>query len=178
MIKKHKLLSRGFTLVELLIVVVVLAILATITVSAYQNINARAEAALVQADMTNNIKRVQKYNAENDVYPRPAQLSALDIEGKDYKMKVSKRNVYTVMNYCVTSPYWGGAPNGAILSAETRSGKIYVATSFDGLRDVTDTAASSGCGSFAKPGYVVTESRGLIQRSGAVEAGFVKVLAP
>ena len=51
--------SRGFTIVELLIVIVVIAILAAITVVAYNGIQNRANDVAVQSDISALAKKVQ-----------------------------------------------------------------------------------------------------------------------
>jgi prepilin-type N-terminal cleavage/methylation domain-containing protein len=49
----------GFTIVELLIVVVVIAILAAVVIVAYNGVRARAEASVLQSDLTASIKQVE-----------------------------------------------------------------------------------------------------------------------
>jgi prepilin-type N-terminal cleavage/methylation domain-containing protein len=61
--------TGGFTIVELLVVIVVIAILAAITIVAYNGIQNRAQMAGVQADMNNAMKSVEVYKATNDAYP-------------------------------------------------------------------------------------------------------------
>lgn len=61
----------GFTIVELLIVIVVIAILAAITVVAYTGIQSRAVESGVQSDMRNAVNKVQAYRAINGFYPAP-----------------------------------------------------------------------------------------------------------
>lgn len=68
--QKIKKTSRGFTIVELLIVVVVLAILATIVIVAYNGIQERARNAKRQSDLSSVQKKLETYNAENGEYPR------------------------------------------------------------------------------------------------------------
>ncbi len=48
-----------FTIVELLIVVVVIAILAAVVIVAYNGVRARAEASVLQNDLTTSIKQVE-----------------------------------------------------------------------------------------------------------------------
>ena len=60
---------RGFTIVELLIVIVVIAILAAISVVAYNGIQQRAKFTAIQSDLTSMKKVIEAYNAINGSYP-------------------------------------------------------------------------------------------------------------
>lgn len=51
--------SRGFTIVELLVVVVIIAILAAITVVAYNGVTQRAAGSTTQSDLTDGYKQLQ-----------------------------------------------------------------------------------------------------------------------
>ena len=61
--------QRGFTIVELLIVIVVIAILAAITVVAYNGIQQRADNTKRVAAAREWYKRIQTYIAMNGTYP-------------------------------------------------------------------------------------------------------------
>jgi prepilin-type N-terminal cleavage/methylation domain-containing protein len=61
--------ERGFTIVELLIVIVVIGILAAITIVAYSGITARANATKAQTNAAQIQKIAEAYNADNSVYP-------------------------------------------------------------------------------------------------------------
>lgn len=65
----YKAARRGFTIVELLVVIVVIAILASISVVAYTGIQARATETVMRSDLKTNYNIVQIYMAENGVYP-------------------------------------------------------------------------------------------------------------
>lgn len=67
--RRHLKVTAGFTIVELLIVVVVIAILATITIASYNGISARAKVTVVQADLRNLQQAVQLYQADNGSLP-------------------------------------------------------------------------------------------------------------
>ena len=60
---------HGFTIVELLIVIVVIAILAAITIVAYNGIQQRAHTTTAKNAATNIRKKVESYNAINNTYP-------------------------------------------------------------------------------------------------------------
>lgn len=59
----------GFTIVELLIVIVVIAILATISVVAYNGVQARARDAQRQQDVKTIVKALEMYYIDNGKYP-------------------------------------------------------------------------------------------------------------
>lgn len=61
--------SSGFTIVELLVVIVVIAILATITAVSYAGISQRANIASIQQQLSSNSSLLRLYNAENSSYP-------------------------------------------------------------------------------------------------------------
>lgn len=61
--------NRGFTIVELLIVIVVIGILAAIVVVAYTNITARAKQAKADSAIAEYVKIIQVYNAANGTVP-------------------------------------------------------------------------------------------------------------
>jgi len=60
---------RGFTIVELLIVIVVIGILAAITIMAYNGIQQRTRDTQRAADITTLLKLLESYKTLNGVYP-------------------------------------------------------------------------------------------------------------
>lgn len=64
--------NRGFTIVELLIVIVVIAILATIVIVAYNGVQSRTRDARRLTDMETVYKAIQLYYADNGSYPLTA----------------------------------------------------------------------------------------------------------
>lgn len=61
--------SSGFTIVELLIVIVIIAILAAITVAVYNGVQARAVKTALQSDLRNAATKVALSKAEKGSYP-------------------------------------------------------------------------------------------------------------
>lgn len=66
--------DRGFTIVELLIVIVVIAILAAITIVAYNGIQNRAKSSSAQSAAVSLDKKIEAYNAINSQYPNTANV--------------------------------------------------------------------------------------------------------
>lgn len=74
-IKKTK-QERGFTIVELLIVIVVIGILAAITIVAYNGITNRANKTSAESAAANTLKKAEAHNAELSTFPAtPAALT-------------------------------------------------------------------------------------------------------
>ncbi len=94
---------QGFTIVELLIVVVVIAILAAITIVAYNGIQNRAKASAAQSAVSQAGKKVLSYAITNaDTYPDT--LSAAGIANSDstsYQYQVN--NTSNPKQFCITA---------------------------------------------------------------------------
>ena len=67
-----KIKQSGFTIVELLIVIVVIAILAAISIVAYNGIQNRGKASAAQTAANSLDKKIEIYNAVNSQYPNTA----------------------------------------------------------------------------------------------------------
>src|SRR6476620_11642701 len=72
--------SGGFTIVELLIVIIVISILATITVVAFNGVRQRAEESRLATVINTYSKALKLYKAETGSYP-VATTECLGIEG-------------------------------------------------------------------------------------------------
>lgn len=171
---------RGFTIVELLIVIVVIAVLASVAVVAYNGVKGRAEESLIKADMSYNIKRFELYNAEYGHYPSSLELANAPLTTVDYKLRASKRSAYAFFSYCT-----GGAGNSEIIIAVgSVSRKMwYVSNRNNQIVDVSaDFDASSSiaavdmkCFDYLQNTSQLGEWRYPIRRTGGVETGYINI---
>jgi prepilin-type N-terminal cleavage/methylation domain-containing protein len=107
----------GFTIVELLIVIVVIGILAAISMVAYSGVSAKANDSAVQSDMAKAAKKIQQFKLDNnDVYPTSTFPSSIQISITKSAYKLGRNNFY----YCASQ-------NGDsfALSAESISGNTF-----------------------------------------------------
>jgi prepilin-type N-terminal cleavage/methylation domain-containing protein len=63
--------DRGFTIVELLVVIVVIGILAAITIVSYANIQSRANDSAIKSDLKNMATSLEVWKVDNGGYPDP-----------------------------------------------------------------------------------------------------------
>ncbi len=61
--------EKGFTLVELMIVIIILAILTGIAIPSYMVLRNRARVAAAQSELKNIATAIEMYNADQDAYP-------------------------------------------------------------------------------------------------------------
>lgn len=112
---------EAFTIVELLVVIVVIGVLATIITVSYLGVTKKAGAVAIQADLDNASKRIKLYQAANDKYPIAIDCSATPA-ANTICVKASNGNVlsYMVSN---TNP-----PSFRINEGSTSAGIYYTAT--------------------------------------------------
>lgn len=123
--------QRGFTIVELLVVIVVIAILAAITIVAYNGIQNRTNDSAVLSDLANLAKKLKtcKITNANDQYEifTSACMSSPSLSKGSYGNNyVSGPNAEHNLVYCrnTDSPSF----TKFALYAGSKSGKIYTVT--------------------------------------------------
>lgn len=142
-------INNGFTIVELLIVIVIIAVLAAITIAAYNGIQERARASSVSTALSQAAKKISLYQVDNpDQYPAAsgtngtANLAPLGITDSS---SVTYQYSATTTTYCLT------ATNG------TTSYKI----SNTNTKPSTGGCAGHGVGGVAAITNIVPNPRGL-----------------
>lgn len=133
----------GFTIVELLIVIIVIAVLATITIVAFNGVQDRARASAMSADFSNNNKVVKMASASAaGNYATP-----LEVLQAGTKL-VSSTGIYKLSTFCSSG-------SGYALAVETTAGNKYYslnggAVTQNNSIDVTNACTSLGIASASK----------------------------
>lgn len=86
--------SNGFTIVELLIVVVVIAILAAIVTVAYTGISSRAVESSMKSDLQNTATKIAMYNSQNGVYPDSSVVEKVESNGNTISYNKKSQTAY------------------------------------------------------------------------------------
>jgi prepilin-type N-terminal cleavage/methylation domain-containing protein len=129
--------QTGFTIVELLIVIVVIAILAAISVVAYTGIQNRANDTAVQSDITNFAKKVMAYYAEHGEYPAGG-TTALPSGFGPFKLALSSYST-SVYNFYYCTGTVSGDPVFAVGAVSASGNKFYYSSINGGLKTYTGT---------------------------------------
>jgi prepilin-type N-terminal cleavage/methylation domain-containing protein len=74
-LKKRNLNNKGFTIVELLIVIVVIGILALLVITTYSGIQAKARNSKRASDVKSLQTQIEAYFSQNGFYPSRADLN-------------------------------------------------------------------------------------------------------
>lgn len=145
---KHSFINnRGFTIVELLIVVVVIGILGAITIVSYTGIQNRAHDTAVESDIANLVKIIHIYEVDNGQFPtagsKLAQPNSTLFTGINFKPSKSSYNTSTDNLF-----YCKGTVSGADtfnISLRSKSGAFYLYKSNGGLSKTSTGNIYSGC---------------------------------
>lgn len=111
---------RGFTIVELLIVIVVIAILAAISIVAYTGIQNRANDSLVKSDLAGLAKQFELYKVDHDIYPPSStELATMGLKVSKAAYLVTPDTTYNLV------PCLRANDTEFVIAASSKSGKRY-----------------------------------------------------
>lgn len=142
---------RGFTIVELLIVIVIIGILAAITIVAYNGIQGRANDSVIRSDLANIAKQLETIKAVSSTsgYPTTTELVSNKLSASKNAYEKSRNNLYYCrttdnMNYAVGAVSTSGKNFFLVNGTVTESTNVWGSTTCDQL---TSFGATTGAGS-------------------------------
>lgn len=141
---------QGFTIVELLIVIVVIAILAAITIVSYNGIQNRAYDTTVQSDLNTLMKKAGLFHAEEGRYP----TSVNEIIG--FKASKSAYATTPATEFNLTTCFQTNGSNFAAIALSKSGKKYYFVSTSGSILEQTSTGwypnSGSACTSIITPG--------------------------
>ena len=124
----------GFTIVELLIVIVVIAVLAAITVVAYNGVQQRARASVASSAASQGGRKLELYKAENGSYPLTGALASAGVSdaGSTSYDYTSDGSTYCLTASVETTSYKtsGGAPTSGGCAGHSQGGVAAITNAF------------------------------------------------
>ena len=119
--------KSGFTIVELLIVIVVIGILAAISMVAYGQVTSRSRSSVLQSDLKAAAKKISLYKVDQGRFPDDAtQLGAAGVSASKAVYDTTANNFYYCRNRSTDEMALGARTIG--------NGAAYVISSTGSLR--------------------------------------------
>jgi type II secretion system protein G len=134
--------KSGFTIVELLIVIVVIAILAAISIVAYNGIQERARFSAYQTDISSLNKAIQMYHADNGRYPGSSGNVCWTNGGSGTGNFISGLSP-DYLTQTPTTPNWSSGANYYAYCATANGGEYKVMRLTDGVKPLPAIESSS-----------------------------------
>lgn len=119
--------KKGFTLVEIMIVVVIIGLLAVMAVPAFQKVSSNSQGKAVLNNIRQITSAADKYFSENDVttvaiedligdgqYIKGMNEASLQVAGEDYPDNITQGTAYTVTGL----PEGAGDAGGTSISVD------------------------------------------------------------
>lgn len=146
---------RGFTIVELLIVIVVIGILAAIVIVAFNGVQGRASDSAVQSDLKQIASKFQQTQAIDGVYPTQTQLENGSLDVKINKANYPTSTLVNGRNLGICMVRSPGVEKFAVF-AYSKSGKWFSYSTAFGLRQ--ETGAWTGSHGTTCPTFNISTS--------------------
>ena len=141
----------GFTIVELLIVIVVIGVLAAISIAAYNGIQSKASVTAVKAELANLGKKIQLHHSTNGSYP--ASIAHLEALGWKASVSSYQQNSGGNVLYCSITT----GPNARFaVASRAKDNTAFVYYSTGGIQSWT--GSWSGAWSIDCPNYGIPSS--------------------
>lgn len=138
--------SSGFTIIELLVVIVIIGILATITIVSYVGITKKANEVAFTSDLANAKKQFELYKAEHEVYPTRLTNGCLSNPtvnpdpDTNYCLKSGSGNVFDVTSGDGATYDLTATKDGVIYKVtESQAPKLFVVIPITNIGSTTGT---------------------------------------
>lgn len=147
----------GFTIVELLIVIVVIAILASITLVSYSGVTGRAHDTAVLSDLQNLQSSLELYRQTNNTYPSQSSITDIMTEittNGPVKMKFSTTSYASPDIYpsypssTIMVGYTSTNPRNLCFVIKSKSGQDYVYATDGAMAKTAPITAMGGAHDF------------------------------
>lgn len=129
----HKRFFAGFTISELLIVITVIGIIASITIVAYNGVQRKGDDSAVRDNLSKIEDAYNTYFMDNNIYP-PADATLGGANVKVNRASYDDTTTSGAMVYCTNA-----ARSEAVLLARSRSGRAYYFVSDGPITTFTGT---------------------------------------
>ena len=128
--------KRGFTIVELLVVIVVIGILAAITIVSYTGLSSKANVASLQSDLNNASKAIKLFQITNSNYPDSVSTSCSTSTATILCTKASSGTTYQYAVNNSTNPqsfYLTATKNSTTYKISSNTSPVIENSIVDGL---------------------------------------------
>jgi prepilin-type N-terminal cleavage/methylation domain-containing protein len=147
MLKLQKNLQAGFTIIELLIVIAIIGILATLVLTNFQGAQAKGRDTVRKNDINSIYQKLEEYYNENGGYPDGA-LSAATFPGIDAGALSDADNA------TIVSTFTNSATQPTLTLTTTNE---YAYAAYDGCNTTTPTGST--CGKYILGTFLERESQ-------------------
>jgi prepilin-type N-terminal cleavage/methylation domain-containing protein len=153
----------GFTIVELLVVIVVIGVLAAVTFVTFSGVSRKAVAASLQSDLANAAKQLKLFNVENGYFPATisTDCSTQPDTATNKCLKISPGNSYTTYPYSrpTLQSFILTATNGSLVYRITENsapGEIAPLTAIAAITGTTEVDSVLAAGVLTPPAATAT----------------------
>ncbi|MDN5835617.1 MAG: prepilin-type N-terminal cleavage/methylation domain-containing protein [bacterium] len=165
----YKNLKQGFTIVELIVVIVVIAILVSLTAVAYGYLRDRTYDTTITTDLQSVAASMEAYKSAKGTYPKDFTKMSVDVPEASFDVSKDSYDVESSMVTAdgkvdnliicsvITNMYAAAAvsKSGHVLSIHSSDPKVVKVDTVDWTNDIIDMCRELGVGSFyqSSPGY-------------------------